>query len=178
MEIILAIVVATAVIFFGALISIGNEQQRRAIDSLREQTTFWAVQDIKIKRERFAHEIKITDPVGWFNNIASNLCGFDLKLKFIEPISYPQGLIFISEADNTKVIFSTFSKKDSIALKDHKKSRLHTLSDQHPLHLGKSFELNVLNCGILFDLELPMAWLGVSNQTIGTTDRVWMYVIK
>ncbi len=51
MEIILAIVVAAAVIFFGALISMGNERQRRAIDGLREQVVLWAVQDLKIKRE-------------------------------------------------------------------------------------------------------------------------------
>ena len=37
MEILLAIVVASAVIFFGALISMGNERQRKAIDGLREQ---------------------------------------------------------------------------------------------------------------------------------------------
>lgn len=43
MEIILAIVVAAAVVFFGALISMGNERQRRAIDELREQVVMWAV---------------------------------------------------------------------------------------------------------------------------------------
>ena len=37
MEIILAIVVASAVIFFGALISMGNERQRKSIDNLRDQ---------------------------------------------------------------------------------------------------------------------------------------------
>lgn len=63
MEIILAIVVGAAVIFFGALISIGNERQRRAIDALREQTVLWAMQDLRIKRERLAREVRIDDPL-------------------------------------------------------------------------------------------------------------------
>jgi hypothetical protein len=66
MEIILAIVVATAVIFFGALISAGNERQRKAIDNLREQTSLWAMQDLRIKRERLAREVHMNDPLGWF----------------------------------------------------------------------------------------------------------------
>jgi len=51
MEIILALVVAVAVIFFGALISAGNERQRKAIDGVREQIVLWAMQDLRIKRE-------------------------------------------------------------------------------------------------------------------------------
>jgi hypothetical protein len=52
MEITLAVVVAAAVIFFGALISTGNERQRKAIDGLREQVIMWAMQDLRIKREK------------------------------------------------------------------------------------------------------------------------------
>ncbi len=59
MEIILAIVVAAAMIFFGALISIGNERQRKAIDALREQTELWAMQDLRIKRERLVREVRV-----------------------------------------------------------------------------------------------------------------------
>lgn len=51
MEISLAIGVASAVIFFGALISMGNERQRRAIDGLREQVVLWAVKDLQTQRE-------------------------------------------------------------------------------------------------------------------------------
>jgi hypothetical protein len=34
--------VIAAVLFFGALISVGNERQRKAIDGIREQASFWA----------------------------------------------------------------------------------------------------------------------------------------
>ena len=62
-EIILALVVAVAVIFFGALSSVGNERQRKAIDALREQVVFWAVQDLRIKRERLARDVRVDDPL-------------------------------------------------------------------------------------------------------------------
>ncbi len=64
MEIILAIVVGVAVIFFGALISAGNERQRKAIDGLREQVVLWAIQDLRIKRENLACDVHVDDPLG------------------------------------------------------------------------------------------------------------------
>ena len=64
MEIILAIVVGVAVIFFGALISAGNERQRKAIDGLREQVVLWAMQDLRLKRERLARDVHVDDPLG------------------------------------------------------------------------------------------------------------------
>ena len=39
-------------VFFGALISVGNERQRKAIDGIREQASFWAEQDLRLKRAR------------------------------------------------------------------------------------------------------------------------------
>jgi len=67
MELVLAIVVVVAVIFFGALISMGNERQRKAIDELREQTALWAMQDLRIKRERLARDVRVDDPLSWLN---------------------------------------------------------------------------------------------------------------
>ena len=69
MEIILAIVVASAVIFFGALISMGNERQRKAIDGLREQVVLWAVQDLTIKREKLSRSVSVANPLEWFNTL-------------------------------------------------------------------------------------------------------------
>lgn len=57
MEMILALVVVIAVIIFGALISMGNERQRRALDGIREQTALWASQDLRLKREKLASSL-------------------------------------------------------------------------------------------------------------------------
>src|SRR5512147_1777692 len=93
MEIILAIVVATAVIFFGALISAGNERQRQAIDGLREQAALWAMQDLRIKRERLARDVHVADPLGWFIKTASKACGHKLNLQVVEAYENPHAVI-------------------------------------------------------------------------------------
>lgn len=84
MEITLAIVVASAVIFFGALISMGNERQRNAIDNLRDHISLWIMQDLRIKRERLAIDVSVDDPLGWINKIATKVCGIELNLHVME----------------------------------------------------------------------------------------------
>ena len=93
MEIILAIVVASAVIFFGALISAGNERQRKAIDGLREQVILWAVQDLQIKREKLAHEVRVDDPLNWLNKIIGKTCNLEGSLQVIEVFEGPRALV-------------------------------------------------------------------------------------
>ena len=75
MEIFLGIVVVVAVFFFGVLISIGNERQRKAIDDLREQVVAWAMQDIRIKRENIKREITIENPMAWLNQMVAKVYG-------------------------------------------------------------------------------------------------------
>ena len=82
--------------FFWTLISMGNERRRRAIDGLREQVVLWAVQDLKIKREHLTRNVQVSDPISWFNKIASKVCGYDLKLQVLEMFEEPQSLICTS----------------------------------------------------------------------------------
>ncbi len=93
MEIILAIVVGIAVIFFGALISMGNERQRRAIDALREQTVLWAMQDLRIKRERLARDVRVDDPIAWLNKIYSRVCNIEASLQIVEAFDGPRAFV-------------------------------------------------------------------------------------
>ncbi len=46
----LALTVIIALIVFGTLISVGNERQRKAIDSISQQTQAWAIEDLRLKR--------------------------------------------------------------------------------------------------------------------------------
>ena len=124
MEIMLAIVVASAVIFFGALISMGNERQRKAIDSLREQVVLWAVQDLKTKREHLSQIVQVPDPLGWLNKTASRVCGYDLKLQVLEIFDEPQSLVCTSGNEGIRVVFSPFSPTDIHRIKSGKQNRL------------------------------------------------------
>ncbi|MBI5951376.1 MAG: hypothetical protein HY865_06945 [Chloroflexi bacterium] len=182
MEIILAIVVASAVIFFGALISIGNERQRKAIDGLREQVILWAVQDLKIKREHLARTVQVPDPLGWLNKVASKICGYDLKLQVLEMFEEPQSLICASGDGSVRVVFSPISPADIRRIKSGKQNRLSQFAGHNPLLLLPKgvdvHELSVLNGGHLFDLELTLAWKVLTGQTLDPVNSFWMYIIS
>lgn len=179
MEIILAIVVAVAVIFFGALISLGNERQRRAIDSLREQVVLWAVQDLKIKHEHLARNVQVPNPLDWLNNIVSKVFGYDLKLQIIESFDGPQALICTSSRGNLKVAFSPLSPADLSRIKNGKHNRLSQFAGQNPLlclpRKVNIYELSVLNGGAMFDLELSLVWKELTGQSLVSSSRLWMY---
>jgi hypothetical protein len=182
METILAIVVVAAVIFFGALISMGNERQRRAIDCLREQVVLWARQDLRIKRERLAHEVHVDDPLGWLNKVAARICGYDLNLQVIESIENPRVLICAAGDGIGKVIFTSYSPGEIRTMKRAKRNRLFQYADRNPLlsfpRNTLAFECSVLNNGFLFDLELPIAWKGLTGNKSDEMNIVWMYIFS
>lgn len=182
MEILLAMVVATAVLFFGALISMGNERQRKAIDGLREQMVLWAVQDLKIKREHLAKNVQVLDPLGWLNKTVSKVSGYDMKLQVLEVFEEPQALICSSNDSNERIIFSPLSPTEIHRMKSGKHNRLSQIAKQHPLLLLPKnvsiHELSVLNAGHLFDLELSLAWKALTGQDHATIINLWMYVLE
>lgn len=180
MEIILAIVVGLAVIFFGALISMGNERQRKAIDDLREQVVLWAMQDLRLKREKLARDVHVDDPLGWLNNIAAKICGYDLNIQIVEAFDEPQSLACASGDGSSNIVFTPLSLADLRNIKNGKHNRLAQFAGRNPLlslpRDTKKYEISVLNSGILFDLEIPLAWKSLTGMNINRTDRLWLYV--
>jgi hypothetical protein len=181
MEISLAIVVTAAVLFFGALISAGNERQRRAIDALREQAEQWEIQDLRLKRERLAREIRLDDPLGWLNDIAAHACGYDLRLQVVEAFENPPALLCSSENGNGTVVFTPLSPTDARRMRSGRSGRLSRYGERHPLwslsSRGSPYSLSILNSGALFDLELTLAWKSLTGQSSQRLDRLWMYVM-
>ncbi|MEP0805584.1 MAG: hypothetical protein HRF47_08850 [Chloroflexota bacterium] len=181
MEIILALVVAVAVIFFGALISAGNERQRKAIDGVREQIVLWAMQDLRIKREKLARDVRVDDPLGWLNRVTTKVFGYNLNLQIVEVFDAPQALICASVEGNRRIIFSPLSPNDIRQIRRDRRGRLSKYAERNPLFsLPRNttcHELSVLSCGILFDLELPLVWASFSGQQTMPMERLWMHVI-
>ena len=179
MEIILAIVVAAAVIFFGALISIGNERQRKAIDALREQTELWAVQDLRIKRERLVREVRVDDPLDWLNKVVTKVSGLVMNLQSVEFLEEANTLLCMSGDHETRIFVSPFSPKEIQRIKRERRSRLSQFDKKNPLlFLSRTtitYEFSVLNAGILFDLELQLAWKGLTGREIDQHEKLWMY---
>jgi len=179
MEIILAIVVASAVIFFGALISMGNERQKKAIDGLREQVVLWAVQDLKIKRERLERTVQVPDPIGWLNRILARVCGLDQKIQVTEVFDGPRALVCTYGDGNKSIILTPSSPGAIHKLMREKQSRISQFAERNPLfNLPRKLsvkEISVLNSGFLFDLELPIAWKGLTGQDAIQMDCLWVY---
>ena len=178
MEIILALVVVIAVIIFGALISMGNERQRRALDGIREQTALWASQDLRLKREKLAREVKVDDPVKWLNLVVTRACGESLDLTVTEVFDKPQTLVCMDE-NSKRVTISLASPTDIRRMKRVRKNKLIGMSNSHPLlnlpQKIEQVEISILNGGILFDLELPIAWEMLSGMKITGIGKVWAY---
>ncbi len=179
MELMLAIVVIAAVIFFGALISVGNERQRKALDELNESTKYWAMQDLQIKREQLARDVKIGDPKIWLNNLASKSFGYDLDLQFLECFDEPQSLVCTSTKSQSKFVFSPLSPAEVKRIRTNKHDRLGGSLTQNPLlnlpRNVKSHEFSVLNQGILFDQELTLVWRELTGQQLLSCARLWMF---
>ena len=179
MDIILAIVVSAAVIIFGALISRGNERQRKAIDALREQTELWAIQDLLIKRERMAREVRMNDPLAWLSRVATRASGVELTLQFVESYDEPRALLCIAGDQNSKILFSPLGEKEIQRMKNWKRSRLSRIGEANPLlslpRKVTAYELSILNAGIMFDLELQLAWKELTGQSAGQLETIWMY---
>jgi hypothetical protein len=182
MEIMLAIIVGVAVIFFGALISLGNERQRKAIDNLREQVIQWAIQDLRIKRERLARDVHVDDPLGWLNKVAARVCGYDLNLQVVEAVENPRVLICAAADSRTKVVFTPHSPGEIRTMKRSKHNRLSQYADRNPLlSLPRdvtTYKCSVLNNGFLFDLELPLAWKGLTGNNFDEMGTIWVYMIS
>lgn len=179
MEVFLGIVVISAVIFFGALISLGNERQRKAIDQLREQTTLWAIQDLQIKRDKMAREVEVHDPQNWLNNIAFRVCGYDLNLQIVETFSEPRALYCVSADGHYKIVFTPLSPSEIGGIRKSKYNRLGKFTGHNPLlSLPKhsaSFELSSLSVGLLFDVELELVWKTLTGQKLEATTHFWLY---
>lgn len=182
MEIILAIVVATAVIFFGALISIGNERQRKAIDELREQILLWATQDITLRQHNVANNIQISNPQKWICENILMAHGYDINPESIEIFNDPQAILFHSISGDFKVIISPLSPKDSQKIRRQKFTRLSMSKIDNPLlNLPKQasvLEISALKSRELFTLGLPTAWMALTGHNIHLSNRFWIYTYK
>lgn len=180
MELLLALAVITAVVIFGAMISLGNERQRRAIDALREQVVLWAIQDLRIKREHLERNVRVDDPLDWLNRIATKVCGDDLKLRVVEAYEEPRALVCSSGDGSGRVIFTPLSPDDIHHFRNDKRGRLSRITAQSPLlslpRKATGYDISALNGGMVFDLELPLAWTGLTGQGSVPMERLWMYI--
>src|SRR5512139_3799332 len=106
-DLLLAIVVISAVIAFGALISAGNERQRRAIDALHQAYKQWAVQDLRLKRGTVSSQTRIEDVTAWLTKVTSLAMGRKTNVMDYQLYHIPIPTIEFQDAELGKTILCT-----------------------------------------------------------------------
>ena len=179
MEITITIAVCFVVIMFGALISLGNERQRKALDSLRDQIVHWSIQDLKLKRDRIAREIKVDEPLEWFGKMISRATGRNPDIQFSGHFDDPGTLVFDATDFSGKFIVSIVGPADIRRMGRRAGGRLAGSNGYNPLYAlprgAHHYELSVLTCGAFFDLELQKAWKSLVGDDVGDVERIWVY---
>lgn len=184
METMLGISILLAVILLGALISLGNERQRRALDGIRQQAASWAAEDLRLKRGKLAREVQVEDPLKWLDAVANRVLGVSPRLVQLLPHNLQQGELQILLgvcADRQRLLLSPLPKKALIkAIYDRRqqKGRLGKMSvgllgdrpRRVPVH-----ELTIVNAGVFFDLEVEKVWQELVGSPLGT-DRMYLYI--
>jgi hypothetical protein len=178
-EYILVIAILFSLVVLGGLISIGNERQGKAIDKISEYAQAWAIEDLRLKRGQIRGSISIDDPIVWLSTAASRALGRQVQLNLFEVLENPTVLSCVDQTSGETVFFSILSPKEFRTLSKEKRSKLSKRGTQHPLvPCPKGMvatEMNVLNAGFRFDIELASAWQKLSrNSTI--SKYLWAYI--
>jgi len=182
MEIVLGTTVLFALLFLGALLSVGNQRQRKAIDGIREQAEAWAEQDIRIKREKLARQIAVNEPLPWLEKTAAAALGSAPKLVTATPwqkdgLSAVIGLC----QDGRRLVFTPIPRERLLAaLKLKSKGALAgmngTLLGDNPKN-ARRVELSVVTSGMFFDIEAGQVWQMLTGEAL-PVQRLTMYEVS
>jgi hypothetical protein len=181
-DLFLAVVVVGAVIAFGALISVGNERQRRAIDALHQAYKQWAVQDLRLKRGTVSAQIRIEDLTAWLTKVISLGFGRKAIVMDYQVHNAPVTTVEFHDAEVGTTVLCTLESPD-VLLPMLRKKRQVLRGELHsnPLYLvGRkttAVELSMLNAGAMFDVQLPVAWNSLTGQ-VTESDTLWVYIIN
>lgn len=180
-ELLLTVAVVASVVFFGALITRGNERQRRAIEKLHTAYKQWAIHDLRIKRGVASNQIKIEDLTAWLKKVTSQAFGRETIVLDYHKHESPVTSIEFHDASNGSTVVCALESPDEVKniLKKKRPTIAGDLRINPIFRFGKKtpvVELSLLNAGVLFDLELPMAWDAFTGQQT-ETETLWAYIL-
>ncbi|MGD0610303.1 MAG: hypothetical protein ABSB41_02220 [Anaerolineales bacterium] len=181
LDVVFAIAVLGAVIFFGALISVGNERQRKAIDGIREQASRWAEQDLRLKRAHAMREVRVPDAHQWLSGVTARLLGTPprlLSLTSWEDNGF-KAIVAPCEDGRKLVVTSALPAQFVKAVQVHGRGRLQKaevgLLGDRPKRVPVQ-EMNIVTCGPFFDLEAKLAWLAVTGSSL-EAERLYLFEV-
>lgn len=181
-DLFLVVTVVAAVVIFGALISVGNERQRRAIDKLHTAYKQWAQQDLRIKRGVASAKIEISDTTAWLTNAASMAFGRKVTVRDFTIHKEPVPTIEFQDAETGETVVCVLEAPSVLKglLKQKEKVFKGELKSNPVFWVGKKtqyVEFSLLTAGSMFDLELPYVWDRLFGGTVNA-EVLWGYVVK
>jgi hypothetical protein len=182
LDIALSIIVVISVVMVGLLITIGHERQRKAIQGVHDSLRAWAMNDLKIKREREERNISVQHPIKWLEEKARVVLGFTPNMH--------DSIIFIDDPPAIEaetglghmLVFSPVEPK-SMRQKCRNNRGNSGLLNEHSELLGRNprkaeaYELTAMNAGIFFDIELAQVWTMLTETELGG-ESIWVYVVE
>lgn len=171
MDILIGTSLLVAIVLLGALITAGNERQRKALDGIREQVEAWAQEDILIKREKVARSIQVESPLAWLERTTAGILGQSPKI--VSTTTWEKdGLLAIIAVrnDGGRLIFTPTPRERFIQVVRLKKRG--ALAQAATSLLGDKpekiphYDLSVLTSGMFFDIEAAQAWEALSGQPL------------
>ena len=138
------------------------------------------MQDLRLKRGTVQKAIEISDATHWLQSATSKTLGISVELSEPEFLSNPEAVVCLDAESGSVFAFSSCSPRElERSLRIKKKNAL-DVATRNPLSvkLNKKtsiFPMNILNSGILFDLELPIAWKQLTGQYVAA-EQLWLYI--
>jgi len=174
------IMVVVSIVVLGLLISLGNERQRRAIDGIRKEVENWSVNDLRLKRGELAHAKDIPDPILWLSLATSKALGTPVNLTNQQIHEGPKVVAFENSESGSRLFYSLIEPGEMKKMAKRKPTKADQLNlNSHPFKKWNrnitTVQLNILNAGIVFDLELPNAWKELANEATDA-EVLWLYM--
>jgi len=174
------VVFIIAMAALGLLITLGNERNRAAIERVNQTAQEWAMQDLRLKRGTAEKAIEIRDTTHWLQSAASKALGTSIKLSAPEFLSDPDALLCFEAETGSRFAFSSDSPRELQRNLRRKKKNALDGASVNPLAVKLKkrtniIPMNILNAGILFDLELPIAWKQITGQHL-SSEQLWLYI--
>jgi len=179
LDIVFAVSVLAAVILFGALISMGNERQRKAIDGLREQAVRWSEADLRLKRVRALHSFRSQEPMEWLDGVATRLFGISPTLTSLTTWKQNdiQAMLGLCQDGRHLVVTPIHPERFIKAISQRPRSRLQKaevgILGDHPRRVPV-YEMNIVTAGEFFDTEATICWEKVTGNRL-EIERLFLF---
>lgn len=178
----LVVAVVAAVVVFGALISVGNERQRKAIDKLHTAYKQWAQHDLRIKRGVASANIEVNDTTAWLSKAASLAFGRKVTVRDFQIHNEPVKTIEFQDGETGETVVCALEAPSVLKeiMKQKSKAFKGELKTNPVFWVGKKtqhVEFSMLTAGSMFDLELPVVWERLFGDAT-ETDILWGYTVQ